>query len=216
MEFALRFPEYPSLLVMVHSLREVLPPSVWLSAHLVFKLSLDEVETRSSQCGLKGSCAMCKTRSTKEGLLPSGSQQRASQAARRACLQTCPLASLLSPQCCADQLRCLTVSPAALFFSYLELGSVSFRKKPSRVHCPWARDWSTGWGSLLGAKSLGGACGSLFGRSETWCLDISRGAFLGYMGRRNSLGFVFMYDLCRLCLTSPCLWVPRYAYWKWT
>lgn len=96
--------------------REVLPPSVWLSAHLAFKLSLHEVETRSSQCGLKGSCAVCKTRSTKEGLLPSGSQQRASQAAGCACLQTCPWASLPSPQCCADQLRCLTAAPL-LFLS---------------------------------------------------------------------------------------------------
>lgn len=48
--------------------------------------------------------------------------------------------------------------------------------------CPWARDWSTGWGSLLGAKSLGGACVSLFGRSETWCLDLSGGAFLPTFG----------------------------------
>lgn len=28
------------------------------------------------------------------------------------------------------------------------------------------------------AGSLGGACGSLFGRSETRCLDLSGGAFL--------------------------------------
>lgn len=116
-------PEYPGLLVMTLGSRraetlptppgEALNGSQCLFSELLLFCSLHEVESRSSQCGLKGHFAVCKPigkdkrvlgvggllrqaplpsnpRSTKESLLPSGSRQRASQAACCACLQTGP------------------------------------------------------------------------------------------------------------------------------
>lgn len=134
---------------------------VWFSKLLLF-CSLHEVETRSSQCGLKGQFAVCKPIGRDKRVLgtpQAGSltpphpriQRKASypvEAGRGLARQLAvhvfrlfPVTSLLSPLSCADQLRCHSdsVSPAApLHFVILSLAQFLFC--PCSLHFPWPCD----------------------------------------------------------------------------